>query len=80
MSCYLIAKDIHKIGCLALKLRHGAELVALKRELIDVIGLELIELVTISRPSAYGEYEPYTFFEDAEEFKKAVLSLHSTDG
>lgn len=34
MSCYLIAKDIYKNGCLALKTRHGAELVALKRELI----------------------------------------------
>ena len=32
--CYLVAKDINKRGCVALKTKHGPELVALKKELI----------------------------------------------
>ena len=31
-----------------------------------------IQLVTISRPSAYGEYEPYRFVESEVEFAYAV--------
>lgn len=27
---------------------------------------------TISRPTAYGEYAPYTFIENEEEFEKLV--------
>jgi hypothetical protein len=35
--------------------------------LIEKIGYDDIQLVTIRRPSAYGEYEPYHFV-DTEEF------------
>ena len=73
--CYLIAKDIEKRGSYALKTQHGPQLVSLKRDLTDQIGLDRIQLVTISRPSAYGEYEPYTFCETVEEFKETVLSM-----
>lgn len=73
--CYLIAKDIQKRGSYALKTQHGPQLVSLKKDLTDQIGLDRIQLVTISRPSAYGEYEPYTFCESADEFKKIVLSM-----
>ncbi|MCM1144659.1 MAG: hypothetical protein NC318_10130 [Blautia sp.] len=31
-----------------------------------------IQLVTISRPSAYGEYEPYHFVDTEAEFEQAV--------
>lgn len=35
------------------------------------VGYEKSQLVTISRPSAYGEYEPYHFV-DTEEFVHAI--------
>ncbi len=33
-----------------------------------------IQIVTISRPTAYGEYAPYTFIEN-EEFEKLVEKM-----
>lgn len=49
--CYLVAKDVNKIGC------------------------DRIQLVTISRPSAYGEYEPYRFVTSEEEFTQIVEAM-----
>ena len=73
--CYLVAKDINKRGCVAYKTKHGKALIELKEELISKVGIERIQLVTISRPSAYGEYEPYTFVKTEEEMIKAVLDM-----
>ena len=73
--CYLVAKDIDKRGSYALKTEHGPKLISLKRELEDAVGFDRIQLITISRPSAYGEYEPYTFVEDTDSFKQTVLSM-----
>ena len=39
------------------------------------VGYEKIQLVTISRPSAYGEYEPYHFVDSKEEFVYAVEKM-----
>lgn len=33
------------------------------------------QLVTISRPSAYGEHEPYYFVDTEAEFEKVVLNM-----
>lgn len=46
-----------------------------KRKLIEKIGYDDIQLVTISRPSAYGEYEPYHFVDTEEEFEKQVVNM-----
>lgn len=73
--CYLIAKDIDSVGCVALQTAHGKHLSEYKKELIKKIGYDRIQLVTISRPSAYGEYEPYHFVDTEEEFTKAVISM-----
>ena len=73
--CYLVAKDINKRGCVALKTQHGEHLVDFKRKLIGMVGLDRIHLVTISRPSAYGEYEPYNIVHDEESFEKAVSEM-----
>lgn len=73
--CYLIAKDIDSVGCVALRTVHGKHLSEYKRELIKKIGYDRIQLVTISRPSAYGEYEPYHFVDTEDEFTKAVSSM-----
>ncbi len=73
--CYLIAKDKKKHGCYALKTSHGKNLVHLKRELNKSMASKGIQLVTISRPTAYGEYAPYQFAENEGEFKKLVLAM-----
>lgn len=57
--CYLVAKDTAKHGCYALKTMHGKHLVELKRFLNELVAAKGIQLVTISRPTAFGEYAPY---------------------
>ena len=73
--CYLIAKNIDGVGCVALRTTHGKHLSEFKRSIEKKIGYEKIQLVTISRPSAYGEYEPYRFVDTKEEFEQAVVSM-----
>ena len=51
--CYLVAKDRDAHGCFALKTTHGKHLVELKRELNQAVGYQGVQLVTISRPTAY---------------------------
>lgn len=73
--CYLIAKKFGDTGCLALQTSHGQHLADFKKRLIKAVGYDAIQLVTISRPSAYGEYEPYHFLETEQEFEEAVKNL-----
>lgn len=73
--CYLIAKHIDIDGCIALKTTHGEHLSRFKRALEVQVGYDKIQLVTISRPSAYGEYEPYRFVDTEEEFEKLVAKM-----
>lgn len=73
--CYLIAKDKNGHGCYALKTAHGKALVELKRKLNKTAVPKGIQLVTISRPNAYGEYAPYHFVADEAEFTRTVQNL-----
>ncbi|MCM1191246.1 MAG: hypothetical protein NC123_04890 [Butyrivibrio sp.] len=73
--CYLIAKRFDDTGCVALQTAHGSHLVDFKERLLKEIGYERIQLVTISRPSAYGEYEPYYFTDTEQEFEQAVKNM-----
>ena len=73
--CYIVAKDIEKEGCYALKTRHGKHLADMIDDLNKGIGKKGIQLVTISRPAAYGEYNPYTFIADEGAFRQKVLSM-----
>lgn len=47
----------------------------LKQELNAVVRGKHIELITISRPAAYGEYAPYTFADTEVEFCRLVKSM-----
>ncbi len=73
--CYILAKDIEKQGCYALKTSHGKHLSDMIDDLNKSIGKRGIQLVTISRPAAYGEYAPYTFMENEGAFCQKVLSM-----
>ena len=50
--------DVNKIGSIAWQTTHGKQLAEFKSGLIKKFGYDRIQFVTISRPSAYGEYEP----------------------
>lgn len=73
--CYLIAKERDEQGCFALKINHGKHLVELKRVLNKEVGHKGIQIVTISRPTAYGEYAPYHFVDTESEFERLVKTL-----
>ena len=73
--CYLIAKDRDGHGWYALKTKHGKHLVEIKRELNKALGLKGVQIVTISRPVAYGEYAPYHFIETEQEFMSLVKAM-----
>ena len=70
--CYLVAKDWESHGCLAFKTTHGKHLVQLKRRLNRAVGYKGVQIVAISRPTAYGEYVPYQFVDTEQEFEKAL--------
>ena len=73
--CYLVAKDVNAVGCVAMQTVHGAHLADFKKKLIQKIGTARIQLITISRPSAYGEYEPYRFVDSEQEFEQELMKL-----
>lgn len=73
--CYLIAKDENKPGCYALKTRPGKHLGEMIYDLNKSAVNPGIQFVTISRPTAYGEYAPYRFVETEEEFRRLVLNM-----
>ena len=72
--CYLIAKHIDEVSCIALKTIHGQHLSDFKRRIEKKLDMK-IQLVTISRPSAFGEYEPYHFVDSEAEFEKKVINM-----
>ena len=73
--CYLVAKKLDNVGSIALRPTHGKHLSQFKREIESEVGYDKIQLVTISRPSAYGEYEPYHFVDSEREFAEAVVQM-----
>lgn len=76
--CFVLAKHKDRVGCVALQTTRGQHVVDLKRAIINVVGYDNIQLVTISRPSAYGEYEPYHFVNTEQEFMDAAIAMNQT--
>lgn len=74
---YVVAKNKDKRGCYALKTQAGAHISKLKRYLYFDLNLKELQVVTISRPLAYGEYAPYKFVKDETEFIEKAMSLMS---
>lgn len=72
--CYLIAKRFKKSGCIALQTEPGKEMAKFADAIQEKLGYD-IQIITISRPTAYGEYEPYRFVKSYEEFSKQASLL-----
>ena len=73
--CYLIAKKRNINGCYAFKTNHGKNLSDFKNYLSNITTNNNVQLVTISRPSAYREYSPYNFVDSKEEFLKIIKNM-----
>lgn len=72
---YLIAKHVDRHGCIAISVKRGKHLVELKRKLNAEVAQKGVQLITISRPIAYGEYAPYTILQDEEEFIRKTREM-----
>lgn len=55
--------------------KYGEHLVELKHLLNDMVGNTGVEIMTISRPAAYGEYAPYRFAHSEEELIALVKAM-----
>ena len=73
---YLVAKNKAKHGCYALKTKADQTAVDLINKINDM-RLSGLQIVTISRPTAFGEYAPYQFVETEHEFVEKAVSLMS---
>ena len=75
--CYLIAKNNQGGSSLAIQMMHGKELAKLKQKLLSDLSGEEIQLLTVSRPSAYTEYEPFCFMDTPDHFAQEVKNSFS---
>lgn len=62
---FLVIRNSNKDISIAYKVKHGYPLLETK-SIIQRIYPE-VELITISRPSAYAEYEPYVFINNIKD-------------
>lgn len=69
---YLVAKWFSKQGSLVMAVKPGQELVEMMRRIEDRFGILDLQLINISRPSAYGEYEPFEFVHSEEQLVKCL--------
>ncbi len=78
---YLVAWSADKKESVAIEMQIGEHLATYKRRIASELheqygdSSDKIELMTISRPAAYGEYAPYRFAETEDEFEDAVREL-----
>lgn len=70
--CYLIAKNNQGGSSLVLPMTHGKELAKFKQEILSELPQDDVQLLTVSRPSAYTEYEPFCFLDTPEHFAKKI--------
>lgn len=73
--CYLVAKNKSEHGCYVMPAQLGTHLAEMTSSLDKKVAHKGIQLVTISRPEAYGEYAPYRLIKDEDEFIRLVLSM-----
>lgn len=65
---------MNKPGCIALQTEPGEEMARFADEIQERLGYD-IEIITISRPTTYREYEPYRFVSSYKEFEKEASLL-----
>lgn len=72
---YLVAKKFNSIGSCLLQINSGKPLIDFYDKIERMIGDKEIQIVVISNPLAFGEYEPYTICNSEEEFEEKVRDM-----
>ena len=72
---YLVAKNKNRRGCYALKTSNGTHIAGIKRQLYKELGSKGVQIVTVRRPTAFGEYAPYNFVQNESEFMNKAKEL-----
>ena len=67
--CYVVVKKRNSLGCCAYRTQHGKKLVELKNK---IPAKSELQVITISKPSAYNEYAPYVFAHSESELLEMV--------
>lgn len=73
--CYLIAKDFNSIGSCIVRTNYGLPLVDFYNRVEKIVKDKGIQLVVLSNPLAFGEYEPYSVCSSEEEFEARVKEM-----
>lgn len=72
--CYLIAKKFKEEGCIAFQTTPEKQMADFIEKIQNEVSDD-IQIFSLSRPSAYGEYEPYTFVYFYQEFESRAKKL-----
>ena len=73
--CCIVAFDPNKRGCFAIRKKSEGSWTEFWDELNQLVGHKPIQIVAISRPSAYLEYAPYHMIESENEFIQKVKEM-----
>lgn len=73
--CYLVAKNFNSIGSYLLKTNHGKSLVDFYNKIESIVEGKDIQIVVISNPLAFGEYEPYVVCNSEKDFEEKVKKM-----
>lgn len=72
---YLVAKNKNRKGCYAFRTHSGVHIASIKRQLYKELGSQGVQIITVSRPMAYGEYAPYSFVQSESDFINKAKEL-----
>ena len=74
--CYLVAKWFDGAGSVCMRASQGKGLVETMDRLSSQFGHDKLQLVAVSRPSAYGEYAPYSFVNNETEMAEEIAAKY----
>lgn len=74
--CYLVAKWFDGVGSVCMRASQGKSLVETMDRLSSQFGHDKLQLVAVSRPSAYGEYAPYSFVNNETEMAEEIAAKY----
>ena len=76
---WVIAKSAEKCGSLAVQMSDGGEVVRLKRECNRICTNCTMEIMTISRPSAWMEYAPFEVIDTPDRFRRRLCEMIASE-
>lgn len=73
---YIVVKDFESIGCVCFGSDKPGLIPSIMKTLNSALDITRIQVVVLSNPNAYGEYAPYRFINDLDEFLEECLKLN----